>query len=349
MLKTLILQGPLFLCVAAAALMLMRLRWGLLTTLLLATWFGAAQLCGAATGLDHHVLRQFDDRIAVKEDEKILAHVDLSAEFRELLERSAHENLQVEFALRLHGVNEAIVHPAEIQVDEWTSDEPRFAVDATAFLEALKAHKGRMELAISPKAGSRGLLVHSWQNLGNPDGRDVGRSLVWKTGGTDCPGGRIDRAARMVPLVRDSRRARSERLPVPLGHRPLSGIAAGRLRPSRLLISLQSFVPWRRGSGYHAAGGSRMLIGYVSDERYVALADVLIEFEREGRRVNTRSTASGAVEADLVAGTYSVTLSTTGFGAKRVELNVPPAAPHQFRLLADDAVGLCLAQMGQIG
>ncbi|HEX4070772.1 MAG TPA: hypothetical protein VHX68_06365, partial [Planctomycetaceae bacterium] len=33
-----------------------------------------------------------------------------------------------------------------------------------------KAHKGRMELAISPKAGSRGLLVHSWQNLGNPDG-----------------------------------------------------------------------------------------------------------------------------------------------------------------------------------
>jgi hypothetical protein len=168
--KTLILQSPLFLCVAAAALMLMRLRWGLLTTLLLATSFGAAQLCGAATGMDHHVLRQFDDRIAVKEDEKILAHVDLSAEFRELLERSAHENLQVEFALRLHGVNEATVHPAEIQVDEWTSDEPRFAVDATAFLEALKAHKGRMELAISPKAGSRGLLVHSWQNLGNPDG-----------------------------------------------------------------------------------------------------------------------------------------------------------------------------------
>ena len=82
-----------------------------------------------------------------------------------------------------------------------------------------------------------------------------------------------------------------------------------------------------------------MLIGYVSDERYVALADVLIEFEREGRRVNTRSTASGAVEADLVAGTYSVTLSTTGFGAKRVELNVPPAAPHQFRLLSDELLG----------
>ncbi len=170
LLKTLILQGPLILCVAAAALMLMRLRWSLPTALLLATWFGAAQLCGAATGLDHHVLRQFDDRIAVKEDEKILAHVDLSAEFRELLERAAHENLQVEFALRLHGVNGTIGHPAEIQVDEWTSDEPRFAVDATAFLEALKAHKGRMELAISPKAGSRGLLVHSWQNLGNPDG-----------------------------------------------------------------------------------------------------------------------------------------------------------------------------------
>ncbi len=49
----------------------------------------------------------------MKEDDKILAHVDLSAEFRELLERAVHENLQVEFALRLHGVNGTIGHPAE--------------------------------------------------------------------------------------------------------------------------------------------------------------------------------------------------------------------------------------------
>ena len=54
---------------------------------------------------------------------------------------------------------------------------PRLAVDAPAFLAALKAHGGRVELAISPKAGSRGVLVHSWQALGNPDGViAIGRS-----------------------------------------------------------------------------------------------------------------------------------------------------------------------------
>lgn len=170
LLATLALQAPLFGCVLAAALALMRLRWGLLATLLLAAWLGAAQLCGAATGLDRHVLRPFDDRIAVKDDEKLVAHVHLSDEFREILQRAARDNVKIEFAVRLRGVNRAMERPAEIQVDEWASDEPRLAVDAPAFLEALKAHGGRIELAISPKAGSRGVLVHSWQALGNPEG-----------------------------------------------------------------------------------------------------------------------------------------------------------------------------------
>jgi N,N-dimethylformamidase len=55
-----------------------------------------------------------------------------------------------------------------------------------------------------------------------------------------------------------------------------------------------------------------MLVGYVSDERYVALADVLIEFETVAGSVETRSRASGAIYAELVPGTYRVTLQKHG-------------------------------------
>jgi hypothetical protein len=169
LLTALAVQAPLFGCLLFAALALMRWRWSLVTFLLLVTAVGAAQLCGAATGLDRHVLRRFDDRIAVKEDDKLIAHVHLSDEFRESLEEAARGNLQVEFAVRFKGVNGEMAKPAEVHVDEWSSDEPRFAIAAPTFLEALKAHGGRVEIALSPKAGSRGLLVHSWQSLGNSD------------------------------------------------------------------------------------------------------------------------------------------------------------------------------------
>ena len=49
-----------------------------------------------------------------------------------------------------------------------------------------------------------------------------------------------------------------------------------------------------------------MLIGYVSDEDYRALYDVAVEFQSEGQLINTRSTASGAVIADLAPGNYEV-------------------------------------------
>src|SRR3989304_702499 len=82
-----------------------------------------------------------------------------------------------------------------------------------------------------------------------------------------------------------------------------------------------------------------MLIGYVSDERYVALAEVLLEFESKAGRVAVRSHASGAIDADLPAGAYRVTLARPGYGSKRVEITLPQAAPHQFRLLKDDLLG----------
>ncbi|HEV3136697.1 MAG TPA: carboxypeptidase-like regulatory domain-containing protein [Pirellulales bacterium] len=82
-----------------------------------------------------------------------------------------------------------------------------------------------------------------------------------------------------------------------------------------------------------------MLIGYVSDERYVALADVLLEFEDAGTSIEVRSRASGAVHADLAEGPYRVTLSKQGYGAKRVPMRVSSGRPHHFRLLSDGLLG----------
>ncbi|MBI82148.1 MAG: N,N-dimethylformamidase [Planctomycetaceae bacterium] len=83
-----------------------------------------------------------------------------------------------------------------------------------------------------------------------------------------------------------------------------------------------------------------MLIGYVSDERYVALADVLLEFQRHGRtEAIVRSTPRGVVCADLEAGDYHVTLVKEGFGSKSVQITVDPEQPRQFRLLSDRILG----------
>ena len=60
-----------------------------------------------------------------------------------------------------------------------------------------------------------------------------------------------------------------------------------------------------------------MLIGYVSDQQYVALADVCLEFiDNAGRSWETRSRASGSVHLDLPAGSYRVVIQKPGFGAK---------------------------------
>lgn len=82
-----------------------------------------------------------------------------------------------------------------------------------------------------------------------------------------------------------------------------------------------------------------MLVGYVSDERYVALADAQVEFESADVCVEVRSSASGAVRADLPPGEYRVTLARQGYGSKRVTLKLPVPEPHQFRLLKDGLLG----------
>ncbi|HEY2910997.1 MAG TPA: N,N-dimethylformamidase beta subunit family domain-containing protein [Gemmataceae bacterium] len=83
-----------------------------------------------------------------------------------------------------------------------------------------------------------------------------------------------------------------------------------------------------------------MLIGYISDERYAAVPDVLLEFlDEAGRSWDARSRASGAVHADLPDGRYRVVLQKPGFGAKFSNIEIPQAEPHHFRLLADGLLG----------
>ncbi|MFO0953188.1 MAG: DUF6605 domain-containing protein [Isosphaeraceae bacterium] len=84
-----------------------------------------------------------------------------------------------------------------------------------------------------------------------------------------------------------------------------------------------------------------MLVGYVSDERYVALPDVLLEFvDDAGKSYETRSRATGSVHVDLPAGRYRATLARAGYGSKSVSVEVGPGRPpHQFRLLTDGLLG----------
>ncbi len=82
-----------------------------------------------------------------------------------------------------------------------------------------------------------------------------------------------------------------------------------------------------------------MLVGYVSDERYVALADVAIEFVQLTRSVEAHSRATGAVYADLTDGEWEVVLTKNGYGGKRLRLMLPQPQPYQFRLLSDGLLG----------
>ncbi len=74
-----------------------------------------------------------------------------------------------------------------------------------------------------------------------------------------------------------------------------------------------------------------MLVAYVSDERFLALPDVVIEFQGEAGSFEARSRASGSVHIEVAPGRYTATLQKPGFGAKRVNLEIRAAAistPH---------------------
>ena len=92
-----------------------------------------------------------------------------------------------------------------------------------------------------------------------------------------------------------------------------------------------------------------MLVGYVSDERFSALADVLVEIQDGSEQVLVRSGVTGAIHADLAPGQYRIWLAKPGFGSKHVDLSLPSAEPHQFRLLSDAVLGYVWPKWVRVG
>ena len=81
-------------------------------------------------------------------------------------------------------------------------------------------------------------------------------------------------------------------------------------------------------------------IGYVSSEEYLALHDVSVVFERAGKVVfDTRSLATGAIQADLESGEYRVTFARDGYVPKHVDITLPSKELFKFRLLSTKLVG----------
>ena len=77
-----------------------------------------------------------------------------------------------------------------------------------------------------------------------------------------------------------------------------------------------------------------MLLGYVSDENYLALSDAQVEVHGHGiAPLSLRSSAAGAVYADIPEGIYDIALAQHGYGSKRSRgVDFKAGAPHQFRL-----------------
>ena len=82
-----------------------------------------------------------------------------------------------------------------------------------------------------------------------------------------------------------------------------------------------------------------MRIGYVSDERFLALPGVAVEVHHAQGISVTQSTASGAIDVDTQPGPCTVLLNLAGYGAKRVKVEIGGGESYQFRLLRDGLLG----------
>ena len=160
-------QAPVLIALLIATVCLMRVWHSLGSVVLFASCAAGALLCGSTTGFTPQSFAPFEGRIAIKDDEKLVGAVRLSPEFLALLEDAPERGEQIEFFVRLQAVNRAAERaaerPAEFQVAEWSSAEPRFAVPAQAFLDAVRARNGRVEFSITPASASKGVRLHSWQ------------------------------------------------------------------------------------------------------------------------------------------------------------------------------------------
>jgi hypothetical protein len=156
-------QAPVLVALLIATVCLMRVWHSLGSVVLFAACAAAALLFGSTTGFAPQSFARFEGPIAIKNDEKLVGAVRLSPEFLAQLQDATGRGEQIEFCVRLQAVNRAAEHPAEFQVAEWSSSEPRFAIPAQAFLDAVRARNGHVEFSITPASASKGVRLHSWQ------------------------------------------------------------------------------------------------------------------------------------------------------------------------------------------
>jgi hypothetical protein len=134
--------------------------------------------------------------------------------------------------------------------------------------------------------------------------------------------------------------------------RRVRALAAHLCGSSWPMVAARSRAPHRcYPAAAAAAGGGQTavllgpLVGFVSDERYLAVPDCQLELTAPDgvTRYSAVSSATGGVYADLAPGTYEVALNARGFGAKRSRLIVDSDQanhrPHHFRLLRDQLLG----------
>jgi N,N-dimethylformamidase len=81
------------------------------------------------------------------------------------------------------------------------------------------------------------------------------------------------------------------------------------------------------------------LIGYVSDERYLAVSGADVELAGAAGTYQLRSTPSGALHGEVPPGRYTATLAREGYGQKRTPVVLDGGEPYQFRLLSERCFG----------
>lgn len=92
-----------------------------------------------------------------------------------------------------------------------------------------------------------------------------------------------------------------------------------------------------------------MRIGYVSDERFLAVPGVWVEVQHAQGSSSTQSSASGAIDVDAPPGVCTVLLNAPGYGAKRVQVEIGNGQVHQFRLLRDSLLGYVWPKWSRAG
>ncbi len=163
-----------------ATLCVPRIGRGLVLVGLFAGCTVAAALSGSSSGFVGKAFATFDQRIAIQPDEKLVGTVRISPEFQAKLEEAASRGAEIELFVRARAVNMSAEHPAEFQVAEWSSQQPRFVIPVAEFVEAVRARNGRLEFSLAPTSAAKGLLLHSWQ-AARPNG-DRSAQLVHADG-----------------------------------------------------------------------------------------------------------------------------------------------------------------------